>query len=225
MLLLPVVTTLLLTLIHAAVAQAERWHPPLREAAVVREFDFDARTPFARGAHRGVRLGGGAGAVVVAPCSGRVTFAGRHPRLGPGLTLRCGRLVATAFGLEPSLPRRGALLAAGTRVGTLGPQGVLYLGARRAADRRGYRDPLALITAAPAAPVPLAPAPRRLHRPAPPRHTRRAPPPAPPRSGSAPVVAWAGLALAGVGAGLGVTVRRHARRSRRRPAVSGQPTH
>lgn len=221
MLLLPVVTTLLLTLLHAAVAQAEHWRPPLRGAAIVREFDFDARTPFARGAHRGVRLGGSPGTVVVAPCGGRVTFAGRHPRLGPGLALRCGRLVATEFGLKPPLPRRGAALAAGVRVGVLGPRGVLYLGARWADGRWGYRDPLALIAGDPAPPPSLAPPPRR---PSPPRVGRRGPPPAA-RPRPAPVVAWAGLALAGAGAGLGVTLRRHARRPRRRPTGSGQPTH
>lgn len=221
MLLLPVVTTLLLTLIHAAAAQAERWRPPLREVAVVREFDFDARTPFARGAHRGVRLDGGAGAVVVAPCSGRVTFAGRHPRLGPGVALRCGRLVATEFGLEGPLPRRGALVAAGMRVGTLGPRGVLHLGARRAADRWGYRDPLALMTAAPAGPSPLAPPARHPRRRPRPPSGRRTPPVVEPRLRSAPLVAWAGLVFAGAGAGVGVgvTLRRRARRPRPQGAL------
>ncbi len=48
-LLLPVFTTLLLTLLNAAAAHAGHWTAPLPGAPVVREFDFDARTPFARG--------------------------------------------------------------------------------------------------------------------------------------------------------------------------------
>lgn len=222
--LLPVVTTLLLTLIHAAAAHAERWTPPLRDAAPVREFDFDARTPFARGAHRGLRLAGTPGAVVRAPCSGRVTFRGRHPRLGPGLALRCGALVATEFGLE-RVPARQAAVLAGGAVGELGPRGVLYLGARRAGDRWGYLDPRRLLAAAPPLPSPLAPPPR-------PRRDLRRPPAAPrrpsrtrPSARPAPLVAWAGLAAAGVGAGAGVTLRRRRRRATGRYAGSGQPTH
>lgn len=219
MLLLPVVITLLVTLINAAAAEAERWRPPLRDAAVVREFAFDARTPFARGAHRGVRLGADPGATVRAPCSGRVTFAGRHPQLGQGLALRCGSLVATAFGLAAPLPRRGAALVAGARAGTLGASGVLHLGARRAADPWGYRDPLALIAAAPAAPPQLAGPPRRPRHAAPPRLRPVEVPATGARPDSAPLVAWAGLGLAGAGAGLGVSLRLRTRRPRRQGAL------
>ena len=219
MLLLPVVTTLLLTLIHAAVADAERWTPPLREITVVREFDFDARTPFVRGARRGVRLGGSPGETVLAPCSGRVTFAGSHPRLGPGLALRCGQLVATEFGLEQPLPRRGATVAAGMNVGALGRRGELHLGARRADDRWGYRNPLGLFAATPGTWSPLAPPPRRLRRPREAPPARRTPHAIEPGIGAAPLLAWAGLGLAGAGAGLGVTLRRRVRRARGRSAL------
>ncbi len=227
--LLPVLITLVLTLVNAAVAHAGPWTPPLPGASVVREFDFDVRTPFARGAHRGVRLAGAPGAVVRAPCSGRVTFAGRHPRLGPGLTLRCGALVATEFGLERASPRRSALVAAGMPVGRLGRRGALYLGARTASQRWGYRDPLRLIAAPPGAPAPLAPAPRpRPRRPRPPVVRPGPAVDAAPRA-VAPPITWAALGAAGIGAGAGVGLRRRGRRSGTRApgrrARSGQPTH
>ena len=163
MLLLPLLTTLLLTLVNVAAAQAVPWTPPLAHAAVARDFDFDARTPFVRGLHRGVRLTATPGSPVRAACGGRVTFAGRHPSLGPGLALRCGALVATEFGLERPLVRRGELIAAGTVVGRLGGTGRLHLGARSAALRFGYRDPLGLLGRS--AGVPVAPAARGVRRP------------------------------------------------------------
>ena len=88
---LTLLITLLFTLTHSAVAGAERWLPPLPAVSAAGTFDFDARTPFAAGAHRGVRLAGEPGQTVRAPCSGRVRFAGRVPRLGSGLALACGR--------------------------------------------------------------------------------------------------------------------------------------
>lgn len=225
--LLPLVTTLLLSLVHVPAARAERWTPPLAGLAVVREFDFDAHLPFVRGAHRGVLLAGTPGAVVRAPCSGRVTFSGRHPRLGPGLTLRCGALAATVFGLEAPPGRHGVALLAGTPVGRLRRAGTLYFGARRAGDRWGYRDPLALLATG-GAPAPLAPAPRRRRRV--PRHPVT-PPGVPPRTAphAAPLAAWAGLAVAGAAAGAGVRLRRRGARTRHREAArragSGQRTH
>lgn len=220
MLLLPVITTLLVTLTHTAVAHAERWQRPLAGVSVTREFDFDGRVPFARGAHRGVRLAGEPGELVRAPCAGRVTFAGRHPRLGPGVSLRCGRVVATEFGLERLTVRRGAVVMAGAPVGLLGARGSLYLGARVAARRWGYRDPLALLRGQGAA-RPLGPAPlpgRRGERPPAQPWRSPLPPSAPPRPAPrpAPLAAWLGVTLAGVGAGLGVTLRRRARSPRRR---------
>jgi Peptidase family M23 len=215
---LTLLITLLFTLVHSAVADADRWLPPLPTVAGVRGFDFDARTPFAGGARRGVRLSGEPGETVRAPCSGRVAFAGRVPRLGSGVSLGCGRLVATAFGLRRLQVRRGGVVIAGTPIGTLGSRGRLWLGARARSARWGYRDPLAQIGGA--ADRPLGPAPLplrvRLRRP-------DVPPPAAvpdlPPLGTSPLsplllAAWMGAAVAGIGAGLGVTVRRRSRRSR-----------
>ena len=215
MLIVPLLVTLVLTLMNAAVARAERWLPPLRDAGVAREFDFDPGAPFARGTLRGVRLQTEPGALVRAPCSGRVTFAGRHPRLGNAITLRCGRLVATTLGLERTRVRRGAAIPVGIPIGTLGRPGLLHLGARVATRRFGYLDPLTLIGDAAGPPL-LAPPPRRTT-------SRRwsapsgSPQTAPDRRPApAPPLAWLGAALAGIGAGLGSTLR-----TRRRPSRAG----
>ncbi len=215
MLLLPVIVMLLVTLTHAGVARAERWQRPLAQTSVAHEFDFDARMPFAGGAHRGVRLGGTAGEVVRAPCAGVVTFAGRVPRLGAGVSLRCGRLVATEFGLERPSVRRGAVVLPGTPVGRLGARGSLALGARVAGRRWGYRDPLTLLGERDRQ-RPLGPAPAPLRRgsrprPALPRRWARAPRPA---SRPVPLAAWLGVGLSGVAGGLGTALRLRARRTR-----------
>ena len=216
---------LIFTLMHSAVAHAEHWVPPLPSVDVMREFDFEARTPFSAGARRGLRLAGEPGQTVRAPCSGRISFAGSVPRLGSGVSLRCGPLAATEFGLERLRVRRGAVLIAGAPIGRLGPRGRLLLGARVASERWGYRDPLALLGGAADRPLgpALLPLRVRVHRPdvSPPASAPVAAAPAPPL----PLAAWIGAGIAGIGAGLGVTFRRRSRRSRSRAAASRTSRH
>jgi hypothetical protein len=106
---------------------------------------------------------------------------------------------------------------AGAPVGRLGTNGVLYLGARVASRRWGYRDPRSLLGGStPAPPVGLAPPPRTRFQRWP--RTPFAGPPASPAAGApaparAPLLAWLGLAVAGVGAGLGTTLRLRRRRA------------
>jgi hypothetical protein len=146
------------------------WHWPLR-GRVVGAFRLTPHTPFARGQRRGVDLSAAPGTAVRAACPGRVTFAGPLPRQGLGVTVRCGELAATYLRLGRLFVRRGARVARGERLATLGRSGRLRLGARRAADRHGYLDPLTLLgDDAPTAPPLLGPAPR-------PRRPRHAPPP------------------------------------------------
>lgn len=214
-----------LSLLDAASAAAarERWRPPLPGATLARPFTFTLAAPFARGARRGVDLRGAPGAPVVAACGGTVTYAGRVPRWDRGVTLRCGELVATELGLAATTVRRGAHVAAGAFVGRLAPRGVLRLGARRAAARNGYLDPLTLLRRDdPVAPRGLPVTARR----------RRVPPPAAPvplavpTSAAAPrahalpwsVLAGLGLLAAGAGGG-GVVARRRRPRGRTGPAV------
>src|SRR4051794_4247344 len=136
--------------------------------------------PFAAGARRGIDIAAAAGRPVRSACLGRVSFAGPVPGgRGLGVTVRCGALVATHLGLVRLAVRRGGRVAAGTPVGSVGPAGTVRLGARRAADRFGYVDPLALLRGdgSPHGPAVPAPAGRGALRGAPP--PRPAAPPAP----------------------------------------------
>jgi hypothetical protein len=151
------------------------WRWPLR-GPVVGSFRLAPRTPFARGQRRGIDVAAAPGSAVRAACTGRVSFAGALPSFGLAVSVRCGPLVATYLRLGRLAVRRGAPLVAGERLGTVGRAGLLRLGARRASDRRGYVDPLALLRDPGPSPPAVAPPlrlgrPRRpaAHRPADPR--------------------------------------------------------
>ena len=160
---------------------------------------------FAAGQRRGVDLAAPPGARVVAPCGGRVAFAGSLPRFGLGVSLRCGRLTATVLGLGGEVPRVGAAVGRGDPIGRVGPGGRVRLGARVTRLRFGYRDPLTLMGADPAPRAPLVGPRGGARRPAPPAAAAapgRAPAPAPapahasaPRDAAPPTLAWIGLAL------------------------------
>jgi peptidase M23-like protein len=216
-----------------APAPRERWRWPVH-GEVVGGFRYAPRHPFAAGGRRGVDVAAAPGAVVRSACAGRVTYAGPVPGRGLGVTVRCGALVATHLGLGRLAVRRGADVGAGGRLGAVGPAGRLRLGARRAASRFGYVDPLALLGAESpggrgpgAAPLgraprgPLAPAVRRpiVPRPAPRPRPRQA---AAPSHGATPIpgAALAGLVLLAAGVPLGGLVHRR----RRRRARAAEPT-
>jgi hypothetical protein len=222
-----------------AAAAAQRWRVPLPQAAVVGGFRFDRAAPYVGGQRRGVDLRGVPGARVVAACAGTVTYAGRVPRWGRGVSLRCGGLIATELGLASSSVVRGARVWPGAVLGRLGSRGVLRLGARRVGSVQGYVDPLALLSrgdrfAPPSVAPRAAPALRPPSGVAPPavpvaiRHPPRAAVPAAaarpavaatPRAGAFPWPAWAGLALLATGAG-GSGVGRRGRRPRRRTGMA-----
>ena len=193
--LLPLVTTLLLSLVHAPAAHAERWTPPLAGRAVVREFDFDARLPFVRGPTGGRAPGRGAGRGRARPVQRArdVLRASPAARAGAHAALRRAR----GDGVRPRAPARAPRRRA--RRGNADRQarraGTLHLGARRARDRWGYRDPLALLATGGARRRRAGPAP-------PPAGPRR--PPAPPAARAAPRAApraARGLGRAGRGRG------------------------
>jgi len=223
-----VVTAVAALLALAASAAAGAWQRPL-DGPVLRPFTVGPDR-FAAGQHRGLDLGARPGTRVLAACGGRVTFAGRVPRGGRTVSVRCGPLVATYQHLGVVAVHRGRTVLPGARIGTVGrarPRPHVHLGARDAATG-AYVDPLGLFAGAPRAvppsvvvarprPLPLgsAPAARRpfLH----PRALPLARPTAiPPRAGAQrlPWPVWLGLALFGLGLPLGgiVTVRkrRHA---------------
>jgi hypothetical protein len=207
-------------------AARERWRRPLPGGAVAGSFAFDRAAPYERGRRRGIDLRARPGARVLAVCSGVVTHAGRVPRWGWGVTLRCGGdgLVATELGLASVAVARDGWVVASAEVGRLASRGVLRLGARVAGRRHGYVDPAGLLSegegdGGPAGPA-VAPPPRAAARL--PRGTATAPRVAarPAVSMAAPAAApaappWpvpAGLALLATAA----TTTRTARERRRR---------
>jgi murein DD-endopeptidase MepM/ murein hydrolase activator NlpD len=212
----------------AAVTPAARrgtWRWPLR-GRVVGRFRLTPRAPYARGQRRGIDVAAPPGSEVRAACAGRVTFTGALPRLGLAVSVRCGALVATYLRLARVAVRRGAAVWPGLRLGTLGPAGLLRLGARRAADRRGYVDPLTLLRDAGPSPPALGPAPRgrrprgsRPLRPAPRlAPLRPAPRPLPPPAHAEPHrlpwPAYPALALIATALPVGGLMHRRRRRSR-----------
>ncbi|HEV7494552.1 M23 family metallopeptidase [Baekduia sp.] len=206
----------------AAFGASGRWRAPLPGAVLSGAFTFDRAAPYARGVRRGIDLRGVPEARVLAACAGTVTHAGRVPRWGRGVSLRCGGLVATELGLASAAVARGARVWPGAVVGRLAPGGLLRLGARRVGDRQGYVDPLELLGHSDrSAPPPIAPRRRPAARPRP----RVAPPAmlaatrpaatAPSHTAALPWLGWAGVALLAVGAGGGDVARRRHRRRRR----------
>src|SRR2546423_1262674 len=178
----------LLGFVLAPAARAWTW--PV-DGAVLQPFVFDRSHPYAAGQHRGVDVGGAAGATVRAPAAGPVTFAGSVPGSGMSLTIATdGGLDVTLTHLGSLVVSRGAVVGEGDTVGTVGPSGdaeqaqpYVHLGIRTASDDQGYLDPLGFLpprSAAPPAPTP-SPAPTAPAPPAP------APPaPAPPAAAPAP---------------------------------------
>ncbi|MGH3030917.1 MAG: peptidoglycan DD-metalloendopeptidase family protein, partial [Gaiellaceae bacterium] len=146
--LLPVLIAL-----QAGVPPALAWTWPV-DGPVLRPFVL-GDDPYAAGQHRGIDLGAGAGVAVRAPAAGAVTFAGTVPGGGRTVTIQ------TSDGYSVTLVHlgslgvgRGAAVAEGSAVGTVGPSGepelaepYVHLGVRRTADEHGYLDPLALLPA------------------------------------------------------------------------------
>src|SRR5919197_554756 len=119
-------------LLFAAPAQAAGWRAPVG-GAVVRGFDL-GRNPFEGGRHRGADFAASPGAVVRAPCRGRVVVAGRVGSSGGGVTLLCGRWRVSVLPLARLSVRRGAVTRPGSRVGTLAASRThvgVHLGVRR----------------------------------------------------------------------------------------------
>jgi murein DD-endopeptidase MepM/ murein hydrolase activator NlpD len=233
--LLVVSVVAVVALVLAPSVAARSWERPV-DGAVLRLFAVGPDR-FAAGQHRGVDLAAAPGERVRAACGGRVSFAGRVPRGGLTVSVRCGRLVATYQHLGAVGVRRSQVVVAGARIGTVGsarPRPHVHLGARERATG-AYVDPLALLAGGPRTvrpplpvarrPLPLGPAPqarRPLRRPAPARAPRRPPAvaratPAAPHQAPAPVgrlpwLVWLGFGLFGLGLPLGGLVRVRERR-------------
>jgi hypothetical protein len=151
-------------LICAPAAGAWTWPT---DGEVLQPFVFDPAHPYAGGEHRGIDIAGPAGATVLAPRTGAVTFAGTVPGSGLSLTIATDDGYAVTLTHLGSLTvARGATVAEGAPVGRLGVGGdgeqarpYVHLGVRIAAQAQGYVDPAALLPARSAAPPPPAPQP------------------------------------------------------------------
>lgn len=233
----PFIAVVLALVVCPQAASARGWERPV-DGPALRPFSV-AGDRFAAGQHRGVDLAAPPGTRVRAACGGRVSFAGRVPRGGLTVSVRCGRLVCVYQHLGTMAARRGQVVAPGARIGTVGgarPRPHVHLGARVRATGT-YLDPLVLLAGAPRAgppPLPGARRPRPLGptpgaRPVRVRPERARPvfrplvlprdvpaalrhPPA--RADRLPWPAWLGLALFALGLQVGGLVRLRERRRR-----------
>jgi hypothetical protein len=153
----------LLFLLWAPGAYAWTWPA---QGPVLLGFTFDPSHPYAGGQHRGIDIGVGTGTPVVAPASGAVTFAGTVPTSGKSVTIATGDgYSVTLTHLGSIAVSKGASVAEGDAIGTVGPSGTpeldvpyVYMGVRVTAEAQGYLDPLSFLPALPP-PVPVAPPP------------------------------------------------------------------
>ncbi|HSB37831.1 MAG TPA: peptidoglycan DD-metalloendopeptidase family protein, partial [Gaiellaceae bacterium] len=144
----------------AAPAGARGWAWPV-QGPVLRTFEFGS-DPYAAGLHRGVDIGAGADAPVVAPASGVVFFAGSVPTGGRTLAVETpDGYSVTLLHLGALAVERGAAVSEGEVIGSAGSSGVpeqsvpyVHLGVRRVADPQGYVDPLLFLPPAAQPPVP-----------------------------------------------------------------------
>jgi hypothetical protein len=151
---------LLVLLLVLGVPAAGAWTWPVG-GPVLQGFSFDPAHPYAGGQHRGIDVGGDAGAPVLAPAAGVVSFAGTVPTSGKSVT------IDTADGLSVTLTHLGSIAVAkdasvteGVVVGRVGTSGTpeldvpyVHLGIRSAADPQGYLDPLLFLPVAATAPA------------------------------------------------------------------------
>lgn len=170
------VATLVVAMLVALVlsSPAAGWAWPV-EGPVLRPFVFQS-DPYAGGQHRGIDIGGAAGAELHAPAAGVVSFTGRLPHEGLCLTIRTpGGFSITLVHVGSIGVTTGTAVEEGDVVATIGPSGeaewgepYVHLGVRLTADPNGYVDPLSLLPARPVSqpqpppaehPVPAAPAP------------------------------------------------------------------
>jgi hypothetical protein len=160
---------------QAGAPPALAWTWPA-DGPVLRPFVL-GNDPYAAEQHRGIDVAAPAGALVRAPVSGEISFAGTVPGGGRTVTIQ------TADGYSVTLVHLGAVavsrgqpVAEGDTVGSAGRSGepehaesYVHLGVRVTADPNGYVDPLGLLPSRPvpppvspgppAEPVPVAPEP------------------------------------------------------------------
>src|SRR4051794_32802022 len=131
-----------------AAPSAGAWAWPT-DGPVLRAFSFGGN-PYAAGLHRGVDIGGPPGGTVVAAAGGTVSFGGTVPSGGQTVTVQTAAgYSVTLVHLGSITAQRGAEVAEGSPVGTVGPTGdaelgepYVHLGVRVSSEPEGYVDPL-----------------------------------------------------------------------------------
>ncbi len=177
---------------QVGVQPALAWTWPV-DGPVLRPFKL-GDDPYAGGQHRGIDIGAPLGTSVRAPAGGRISFAGTVPTSGKSVTIQTpDGYSVTLVQLGTIAITRGAAVAEGAIVGTIGPSGELgaaaphvHLGVRVTSDPNGYLDPLRFLPPRPAATPEPEPAPAPAPEPAPapaadaPAPPAASPPPLPP---------------------------------------------
>jgi hypothetical protein len=210
----PLIATVLLLLAPEGAVASGPWTWPVEEGSIAGGFTFDRSAPFAGGARRGIDVAAAAGARVRSVCGGRVSYAGRVPRWGRGVSLTCADgVVATELGLSSVRVARGVRVVPGATLGRLAARGILRVGARRAGERFGYVDPAALFAREDAPPrVAPSPVPSEARRRVAPRRVVARPVDAPaPSLPPLPVLLGAALLLAASTTGAAARRRRRGR--------------
>lgn len=161
-------------------AGEDGWVWPV-EGRVLTLYSNDNARPYAGGMHRGIDIAASVGTGVVAARAGTVTHAGVVGSSGLTVAVRTadGRHVTSYLHLAATTVRKGEAVAAGARIGAVGTSGRrsmeephLHFGVRLAEPADHYVDPLSLLPALAAPPVPVPPVPG-------PVPVRAAPAPAP----------------------------------------------
>jgi hypothetical protein len=141
--------------LQVGVQPALAWTWPV-DGPVLRPFVL-GDDPYAAGQHRGIDIAGPGGGSVRAPIGGQVSFAGTVPVGGRTITIRTDDGYSiTLVHLGSIAVSRGAPVAEGDMVGTVGPSGdaevgepYVHLGVRLTSDPNGYLDPLLFLPARP----------------------------------------------------------------------------
>jgi len=146
------------------VAPASAWTWPA-SGPVLLAYSFDPAHPYAAGQHRGIDVGGVAGETIQAPAGGLVTYVGSVPGSGRSVTiLTSDGWSVTITQLGSIAVAKGATVAEGDGIGTIGPSGdpevggpYVQLGIRHADQDQGYVDPAGVLPPRPADTGPATP--------------------------------------------------------------------
>ena len=173
---------------QVGVQPALAWTWPVA-GPVLRTFKL-GDNPYAGGQHRGIDIGAPEGTSVRAPVGGKISFAGTVPVSRNSVTIQTpDGYSVTLVQLGTIGVTRGADVAEGTVVGTIGSSGEpgvagphVHLGVRLTSDPNGYLDPLRFLPPRPAETPESEPAPAPASEPAPaPAANAWAPPAASPQ--------------------------------------------